>query len=69
MLTTDLMKIEQKLVQNVRINPQRALALRGVIKRIQKETGVTIKESEVIGFLIDECCDRIKVVGDEVKVL
>lgn len=63
------MKIEDKLIQNVRINPERSLKLRKAVKRIEKETGSRIRESDLVNFLIDEGISRIKVNKDTLKII
>jgi len=63
------MKLEEKLIQNVRINAKRSLALREAVKKIEDETGTRVRESEIVNFLIDECLKRIAVRKDTLKVL
>lgn len=63
------MKVENKLVQNVRVNPERALALRNKVIEMERRTGGRFKESEIINFLIDEALERIKLVDNEFKVI
>lgn len=63
------MKVENKLVQNVRVNPERALALRNKVIEMERRTGGRFKESEIINFLIDEALERIKLIDNEFKVI
>lgn len=63
------MKLEDKLIQNVRINAKRSLALRNAVKKIERETGSRIKESDLVNFLIDEGIGRIKINKNELKII
>ena len=63
------MKVENKLVQNVRVNPERALALRNKVIEMERRTGGRFKESEIINFLIDEALERITLIDNEFKVI
>lgn len=62
------MKIKAKLIQNVRISPQRGELLRELVHGIWKETGVSMRESEIINFLLDEGIGRIEVENNELKL-
>lgn len=64
-----IMKLEEKLIQNVRINPQRALILRDKVKDIESKTGSRIKESDIVNFLIDEGINRITIGTNELKII
>ena len=53
--------LHDKPIQNVRINPQRARALKELCSRISTQTGVPIRESEVVNYLIDRGLPRLVV--------
>ena len=57
----DMFKFDDKLIQNIRINQSRALALKNLKKQIEKEAGVYVRESEIVNYLIDVGVPRLRV--------
>ena len=57
----DMFKFDDKLIQNIRINQSRARALKNLKKRIEKEAGVYVRESEIVNYLIDVGVPRLQV--------
>ena len=42
-----------ELIENLAINPQRARVLKEVCGRISAKTGISVRESELVNYLID----------------
>ena len=57
----DMFKFDDKLIQNIRINQSRARSLKNLKKRIEKEAGVYVRESEIVNYLIDVGVPRLQV--------
>ena len=60
-MMVDMFKFDDKLVQNIRINQSRARSLKNLKKRIEKEAGVYVRESEIVNYLIDVGVPRLQV--------
>lgn len=57
----DMFKFDDKLIQNIRINQSRARSLKNLKKKIEKEAGVYVRESEIVNYLIDVGVPRLQV--------
>lgn len=62
------MKIEKKLIKNVRIKPEQAELLREIVNEIWKKTDLWIKESDVVHFLIEEGLKRLEIENEELVI-
>jgi len=56
-----IIRLHDNPIQSVRINPQRAQALKKLCRRISDETGVAIREAEIVNYLIDKGLPRLVV--------
>jgi hypothetical protein len=60
-MMVDMFKFDDKLIQNIRINQSRARSLKNLKKKIEKEAGVYVRESEIVNYLIDVGVPRLQV--------
>ena len=48
-----IIRSNDELIENLLINPRRARVLKNVCERISSKTGVSVRESELVNYLID----------------
>lgn len=58
------MKIKRKLIETVRVRKDRAEALKDKALELTIESGVSVQESDIVNFLIDEGLERVTIQGD-----
>ena len=63
------MKLEEKYVKSVYIKPDKGKKLREIQKKIENETGVSVKESTIVDFLIDQGHRRLRVRKDGLELI
>ena len=56
-----VVQLQKEPIKSVRINPRRAQALKDLCARIAAETGVSVRESEIVHYLIDKGIPRLEI--------
>lgn len=62
------MKLKKRKIETVRIRPETAERLKEKCLEIGIESGVMIRESELVSFLIDVGIDRVEIENDSLRL-
>ena len=51
---------EEKLIRSYRVKPMQAKALKLLSKKIAWESGIPVKEAELLSWILDEAISRVE---------
>jgi len=62
------MKIKKKVIESVRIRPDRGEVLKNKAYELSMKAKMTISESDIVNFLIDTYAEKVDIDKDELKL-